>query len=154
MSAGGACYKARMVDRDLECVYCAGSGGRVVYEDGRARVVVADEPFAGFCRVIWKAHVREMTDLAPDDRTHVMNLVFAVEAALRALLRPDKINLASFGNLVTHVHWHVIPRFTDDSHFPQPVWGPRQRDAAARPLPPGFEAALASRLATALGAPR
>lgn len=143
-----------MVDRDPECVFCASSGGRVVYEDGRARVVVTEEPFAGFCRVIWKAHVREMTDLAPGDRTHVMNLVFAVEEALRALLRPHKMNVASLGNQTPHVHWHVIPRFVDDSHFPQPVWGARQRDTAPRPLPAGFEAALTARLAAALPAPQ
>jgi len=129
------------------CVYCETAGGRVLYEDDRARVVLADEPFAGFCRVIWKAHVREMTDLAESDRMHLMNLVFAVEAALRALLDPVKINLASLGNLVPHVHWHVVPRFADDSHFPQPVWAARQRDAAPRPLPPDFADALARRLA-------
>jgi diadenosine tetraphosphate (Ap4A) HIT family hydrolase len=44
------------------------------------------------------------------------------------LLRPDKINLASLGNMVAHLHWHVIPRFADDPHFPQPIWGTRQRE--------------------------
>ena len=66
-----------------------------MYDDGRCRVVIADEPFAGFCRVIWNAHVREMTDLALADREHLMRIVFRVEAALRALLEPHKINLAS-----------------------------------------------------------
>jgi diadenosine tetraphosphate (Ap4A) HIT family hydrolase len=97
--------------------------------------------------VIWEAHVREMTDLAESDRMHLMSLVFAVEAALRALLDPEKVNLASLGNLVPHVHWHVVPRFDDDSHFPQPVWGARQRDAPPRPLPANFADALAGRLA-------
>ena len=102
---------------DSTCVLCSGDGGLKVYDDGRCRVVIADEPFAGFCRVIWNAHVREMTDLAPADREQLMRIVFRVEAALRALLEPHKINLASLGNLVPHLHWHVVPRFTDDSHF-------------------------------------
>ncbi len=38
------------------------------------------------------------------------------------------LNLASFGNVVPHLHWHLIPRYLDDRHFPQPVWGPRQRE--------------------------
>lgn len=135
---------------DARCVFCATDGGAVVHRDARCRVVLADEPFAGFCRVIWNEHVREMTDLAIADRTHCLDVVFAVEAALRALLAPDKMNVASFGNLVPHVHWHVIPRFADDSHFPQPVWGPRQRDAAPRALPPGFAASLSERIAAAL----
>jgi diadenosine tetraphosphate (Ap4A) HIT family hydrolase len=114
--------------------------------------VVAAEPFAGFCRVVWHAHTREMSDLAPGDRAHLMRVVFATEDALRNLLSPYKMNLASLGNLVPHVHWHVIPRFADDSHFPQPVWGERQREGAAQALPAGFEAALAARLAGELGA--
>ncbi len=50
-----------------------------------------------------------------------------IEQALRATLAPTKINLASFGNMVAHLHWHVIARFDWDSHFPQPVWGTVQR---------------------------
>src|SRR4030095_6612090 len=138
-----------MVEREPAGVYCESAGGRVVFEDARLRVVVADEPFAGFCRVIWKAHVREMTDLAQVDRMHLMNIVFAVEAALRALLAPRKMNVASLGNQVPHVHWHVIPRFADDSHFPPPVWGTQHRDGVTRALPPDFDLAVAERIAAA-----
>ena len=112
----------------MNCELCTTPGGTVLWEDLRCRVVQADEPgYPGFCRVIWKSHVREMTDLSPADRLHCMNVVFAVESAMRDALSPAKINLASLGNFVAHVHWHVIPRFTDDPHFPQPIWGTRQR---------------------------
>ena len=113
----------------MNCELCTTPGGTILWEDQRCRVVQADEPgYPGFCRVIWKSHVREMTDLSPADRLHCMNVVFAVERAMRDALSPAKINLASLGNFVAHVHWHVIPRFTDDPHFPQPVWATRQRD--------------------------
>lgn len=108
------------------------AGGAILWQDARCRVVHIDDPdYPGFCRVIWKAHVREMSDLSVADRTHCMRVVFAVEHVLRAALNPDKINLASLGNMVAHVHWHVIPRFADDAHFPQPVWGTRQRPGLA-----------------------
>jgi len=48
--------------------------------------------------------------------------VWHVELALRDVLTPVKINVASLGNMVPHLHWHVIPRFADDAHFPNPVW--------------------------------
>ena len=131
----------------MDCVFCSGDGGQKVYDDGRCRVVIADEPFAGFCRVIWNAHVREMTDLAPADREHLMRIVFRVEAALRALLEPHKINLASLGNLVPHLHWHVVPRFADDSHFPNPVWAAAKRATPDRSIPSNFAALLAARVA-------
>jgi diadenosine tetraphosphate (Ap4A) HIT family hydrolase len=130
----------------MDCVFCSGVGGRKVYDDGRCRVVIAEEPFPGFCRVIWNAHVREMTDLGAADRAHLMNIVFRVEAALRALLAPHKINLASLGNLVPHLHWHVVPRFADDSHFPNPVWGAAKREAFKRSMPPNFADLLAARI--------
>jgi diadenosine tetraphosphate (Ap4A) HIT family hydrolase len=61
------------------------------------------------------------------------------------------MNLASLGNVTPHLHWHVIPRFADDSHFPQPVWGAAQRPAEPRDLPGDFADGLARDLAAALG---
>ena len=134
------------------CVFCDGDGGEVLWRDARCRVVLTTEPFSGFCRVIWNEHVREMTDLSAPNRAHLMDVVYAVESALRARLTPTKMNLASLGNQTPHVHWHLIPRFADDSHFPNPVWAPRERDAASRALPGDFVAALAGDLAATLGA--
>jgi len=129
---------------------CDGPGGAVLWRDERCRVVHVEEAgYPGFCRVIWNAHVSEMTDLAEDDRAHLMKIVYALEAALRERLQPDKINLASLGNMTPHLHWHVIPRFRDDPHFPNPIWGAAQRPARAQAkgAPAGLGATLAARLA-------
>lgn len=134
-----------------DCPLCRDAGGDVLFRDDRLRVVhVADADHPGFLRVIWTQHVREMTDLEPVERSHCMRTVMVVESALRDVLRPDKINLASFGNMVPHVHWHVIPRFVDDPHFPNAVWGERVREGA-RPLPPAFREAIVARLSACLG---
>ncbi len=69
-----------------------------------------------------------MTDLTPDDRVRTMDIVFAVEAAIREVIQPDKINLACLGNQTPHVHWHIIPRFEEDKHFPNSHWGEEVRD--------------------------
>ena len=90
-------------------------------------ILVDDASYAGYCRVVLNRHVREMTDLTPAERTYIMHAVFVVEQVLRDLMQPDKINLASLGNQVPHLHWHVIPRFTDDAHFPDPVWAVARR---------------------------
>lgn len=133
----------------MSCELCAQPGGTVLWRDGFCRVVRApSEDFPAFCRVILERHVREMTDLAPADRTRLMRAVFACEEALRALLDPDKMNLASLGNQVAHLHWHVIARFADDSRFPDAVWAPARRPGARRPAPD--DAALAARLAELL----
>ena len=117
------------------CELCEAEGGRLVLSNEFLRVVLVDDPdFPGFARVIWNDHVREMSDLAVEDQQRLMQTVFAVERAQRAVLAPEKINLASLGNVVPHLHWHVIPRFADDSHFPQPVWGTRQREQSVEAL--------------------
>ena len=58
-----------------------------------------------------------------------MRTVFAVEDAQIEVMEPLKMNIASLGNMTPHLHWHVIARFADDLHYPQPVWGAPQRTA-------------------------
>lgn len=78
-----------------------------------------------------------MTDLDEQARQRLMQVVFATERALRRLMQPAKINLASLGNMTAHLHWHVIPRFADDKHFPGSVWGEARRPGLPRPLDRG-----------------
>lgn len=123
----------------IECELCAEPGGEALWHDAICRVVrvagSAGDAFPGFCRVICQRHVAEMTELTPQDARHVMDVVLATERALRRLLTPDKINLASLGNVVPHLHWHVIPRWRDDSHFPAPIWAAPLRSGAHRAAP-------------------
>lgn len=129
--------------RQPGCELCERDGGVLIHAADRWRVIrTEDSNFPAFYRVIWRSHVAEFTDLAPADRRLCLDVVCCVEQVLREALSPTKINLASLGNVVPHLHWHVIARFNWDSHFPQPVWGQAQRavegDAAALlalPLP-------------------
>jgi diadenosine tetraphosphate (Ap4A) HIT family hydrolase len=110
-------------------------GGELLHQAEQFRVVLVDDDnYPGFCRVIWQAHVKEVTDLPELDRMLLMDVLWQVEIVIREVMQPDKINLASFGNMVPHLHWHVIPRYADDAHFPHPVWGQVQRAAAAATL--------------------
>lgn len=116
------------------CELCEGAGGILLWQDDRLRVVRVEDPdHPSFCRVIWNEHVKEFTDLPAADREYSLQVVCAVELSLRHLVKPDKINLASLGNMTPHLHWHVIPRFADDRHYPNPVWGAPQRES--KPVP-------------------
>ena len=144
----------KSVELATTCPLCDDSGGQLLVRHAQYRVVLAPEPdYPGFCRVIWNRHVRDMTDLDTTERTLLMAVVWQVEQALRELLQPDKINLASLGNVVPHLHWHVIPRYHDDAHFPQAVWSeplrttPAERLAQRRAQLPALQALLMRRLA-------
>jgi diadenosine tetraphosphate (Ap4A) HIT family hydrolase len=106
------------------CELCSPSGEDLIWSDDFCRVIRVDEKnHPVFLRVITQAHLAEFSDLSSDDRNRLMHVVYVVEQGLRQLLNPTKINLASFGNVVPHLHWHVIPRFDHDPHYPNPIWG-------------------------------
>lgn len=140
-----------------DCPLCSSAGGELIARDARLRVVLADEPqYPAFLRVIWNGHVGETCDLGSTDREHLMRVVFEVERSLRDCMKPDKINLASLGNRVPHLHWHVIGRWRDDPTFPGSVWSaPVGRDplviaeriARCREALPALRDAVRERLA-------
>ena len=122
------------------CPLCEGDGGLLVFRNEDLRIIQASEAgFPAFYRVVWNRHVAEFSDLSPTERQVCMHAVAKVEQVLRSELQPTKINLAALGNMVPHLHWHVIARFDGDSHFPAPVWG-----AAQRPVDEEKTAAIAS----------
>jgi diadenosine tetraphosphate (Ap4A) HIT family hydrolase len=145
----------------VSCVLCETDGGLVVARAAKFRVVrVVDgeeaRRFPAFYRLVWAAHVAEFSELADADRHACMDAVTEIERVLRSTLAPTKVNIASLGNVVPHLHWHVIARFDWDSHFPAPVWAAAQRDevpggAAARLALPlqSVDAAVASAISYA-----
>ncbi len=131
------------------CALCVHDGGVVLWRGAGMRVVRADEPLhPAWWRLVHAVHAAEFTDLDALARASCIDAVALLEQAMREGLRPDKINLASFGNAVPHLHWHVIARWHDDAHWPQPSWGPPLRGAdqarldAVRALLPQAEARL------------
>ena len=140
------------------CVLCAQDGGVLVWRGDKLRLIRAEEAgFPAFYRVIWNAHAAELSDLSDADRNLCMQAVAVVERAIRDVLEPTKINLAALGNMVPHLHWHVIARFDWDSHFPASVWAVAQRErnadkeAAVAAQVPTLHALLSERLAAQFG---
>jgi diadenosine tetraphosphate (Ap4A) HIT family hydrolase len=141
---------------DMTCPLCTTDGGLVVARTPQFRVVrVVDgeeaRRFPAFYRLIWATHVAEFSDLPVTDRHACMDAVTEIERVVRSLLSPTKVNLASLGNVVPHLHSKVIARFEGDSHFPAPIWAPAQREAEPALLQPmvAVDAALAQSFASA-----
>lgn len=117
------------------CKLCQTSSYPLIWQDKNFRVVlINDQSYPGYCRVESINHVKEMTDMDPSDRAKCMSIVFDVEKIIRSFLKPDKINLSSLGNITPHTHWHIIPRYTNDSHFPQSIWSEKNNKKALNEL--------------------
>jgi diadenosine tetraphosphate (Ap4A) HIT family hydrolase len=137
------------------CELCELAATSKVVANDKFSVILADEAnYPGFARVIWNEHVREVSDLADEDRLLLNEAVWKLEQAVRELMQPLKVNVASLGNVVPHLHWHVIPRYADDAHFPAPVWAAAVRvtDEAVleqrRALLPQLKQAIERKFAT------
>ena len=129
------------------CSLCKPSPHEILWQDDFCRVVLlGDADYPAYCRVELLAHIKEMSDLPPQDRTRMMKVVFAVETALRETIQPNKVNLASLGNKTPHMHWHVIPRFENDKHFPNSHWGEALRDGQPRTLSEAEKNALQAKI--------
>ena len=147
-----------MTTTAAECVLCAQDGGALIWRGEKLRLIrAAEEGFPAFYRVIWNAHAAELSDLSDEDRNLCMKAVAVVERVMRDTLAPTKINLAALGNMVPHLHWHVIARFDWDSHFPASVWANAQRprnadkEAAVAAQLSLLDAQLAERLSAQFG---
>ncbi len=101
-----------------------------------------DQFFSGYTFVFTKQHVTELFHLDRSTRIAVMEEVTAVAAALYKLFQPDKINYELLGNMVPHMHWHLVPRFAGDPLWPRPIWSEPHEPATVS------AAAYAERIAT------
>lgn len=93
-------------------------------------VLNRDQFFNGYCFVFAKDHVTELFHLDMVTRQGIIEEVNRVAAALFQVFSPTKINYELLGNMVPHMHWHLIPRFTNDPLWPKPIWSAPHTEAA------------------------
>ena len=85
-------------------------------------VLNRDQYFPGYTLLFTKQHVTELFHLDRAVRAALMEEVSSVAKALHTLFQPDKINYELLGNMVPHIHWHLVPRFVKDPLWPRPIW--------------------------------
>jgi len=71
---------------------------------------------------------KELSDCDSATQAAILKAMLIVEETMREYYNPKKINIAMFGNYVPHLHVHVMARFEEDSHFPESMWGVKQRE--------------------------
>ncbi|ABL00831.1 HIT family protein [Pelobacter propionicus] len=81
-----------------------------------------DQFFPGYVLLFTREHVTELFHLKPRMRGELMEEVSRMAQALQTAFQPDKINYELLGNMVPHMHWHLVPRFATDPLWPRPIW--------------------------------
>ncbi len=117
------------------CELCNFDRSSALWKNDQLFVIsVDDEQYPGYVRIIWNEHKAEMSDLDKNEKEMLYKVMDIVEVCMRKTMSPHKVNWAQFGNMVPHLHWHAIPRYPDDMHFPQSIWGIQQRECPAESL--------------------
>ena len=92
-----------------------------------------DQFFPGYTLLFTKQHVTELFHLDRAVRSGLMEEVSRVAEALFTLFQPDKINYELLGNMVPHIHWHLVPRRSDEPLWPRPIWSEPHNELLASP---------------------
>jgi len=98
----------------------------ILYQNELLRVEI--EPFEiPWLKIFTIEPYKELSDCSFELRLEIFKMVDFLEKEMISYFKPDKINIASFGNYVPHVHFHIQARFKEDSFFPEPTWGKKMR---------------------------
>jgi diadenosine tetraphosphate (Ap4A) HIT family hydrolase len=100
----------------------------IIYEN-KALKIESEESEIPWLKIFTQYPYKEMSEIPSDVKSDIYHLLDIIEKEMLSYYNPKKINIASFGNYMPHVHWHIMARFEEDSYFPEPMWGKKQRDA-------------------------
>ena len=99
----------------------------MIFENELASVEIEPSEIP-WVKVFTKRKIKEFCECSADEKIEIFRIIDITENLMLDYFKADKINIASFGNILPHVHWHIMARFETDSHFPDPMWGAKQRE--------------------------
>ncbi len=100
----------------------------LIYETHTLKIEVQESEIP-WLKIFTKHPYKEMSEVPFTIKVEIYTLLDIIEKEMIAYYTPKKINIASFGNYVPHVHWHIMARFEEDSYFPEPMWGIKRRES-------------------------
>ena len=100
----------------------------IIYEN--SLIKIEKEPFEiPWLKIFTQKPIKEFSFCDDKTKLEIWRCLDIIEKEMLEYYNPTKINIASFGNYVPHVHFHIQARFEEDSYFPEPTWGTKQREA-------------------------
>ena len=102
---------------------------RIMIYENDLIIVEVEESDVPWVKVFTKRKVKEFSQCTVAEKVEIFRVLDIAEKLMLSYFDADKINIASFGNLLPQVHWHIMARFKADSYFPEPMWGKKQREA-------------------------
>lgn len=98
-----------------------------IYENALIRIEIEKSEIP-WLKIFTQKAYKEFSECTAEEKLEIFRALDVIEKEMLSFFNPRKINIASFGNYVPHVHWHIMARFEEDSYFPEPMWGKKQRE--------------------------
>ncbi len=114
--------------RDVTNVAVKMTNSISMYQNSLIRVEIEKSEIP-WLKIFTQTERKEFSECSAEEKSAIFEALDIIEKEMLAYYRPTKINIASFGNYVPLVHWHIMARFKEDSFFPEPMWGMKQREA-------------------------
>ena len=111
----------------MSCPLCNPTNEEVIFRNDLFRVILVDE-IPGYIRIIANRHIKEFSELSDEEAIKLTLAIKKIEKKMLNFLKPDKINIATLGNMVPHLHIHIIPRYKNDSWWPGATFCEKVRD--------------------------
>ena len=100
-----------------------------IYQNDLVYIEV-EESEIPWLKIFTQTPYKEFSQTPHEVRAEIWRLLDLIEREMLDFFQPAKINIASFGNYLPHVHFHIMARFENDSFFPEPMWGKKQREGS------------------------
>ncbi len=109
----------------MSCILCHDNHNEelIIKNDIYKIIKVFNKDYPIYFQIIVNRHIKELSDLPYKDALQIFEAIYLLDQLICDIFRVDKVNIASFGNIVPHLHWHIIGRYKNDKHFPNPIWG-------------------------------
>lgn len=99
----------------------------IIFENKFIRIEIEQSEIP-WLKIFSQNNFKEFSQCDKQTKEQILNALDVIEKEMLIYFKPEKINIASFGNYVPHVHFHIMARFKEDSYFPEPMWGEKKRD--------------------------
>ena len=99
----------------------------MIYQNKNIKIEVENSDIP-WLKVLPQIECKEMSQLPRDIRIEIYDTLDVIERLMLEYYNPTKINIASFGNYMPIVHWHIMARFESDTHYPESMWGKKLRE--------------------------
>ena len=100
-----------------------------VYENELIKIEIEKSEIP-WLKIFTQKPYQEFSECSSEEKLEIFRVLDIIEKEMLSFFKPRKINIASFGNYMPHVHWHIMARFEEDSYFPEPMWGKVQREGS------------------------